>query len=74
MSRKVLPIATILLSLLFVYMAARAVISLNFELIDAQGSGSPFRFEEWALIVLAPLMLIAVCGQSYLLAHRRNER
>jgi hypothetical protein len=74
MSRKVLPITTILLSLLFVYMAARAVISLNFELIDARGSGSPVRFEEWARIVLAPLMLIAVCGQSYFLARRRNER
>lgn len=68
MSRKVLPIATILLSVLFVYMAARAVIGLNLELIDAQGSGSPFRFEEWALIVLAPLMLIAVCGTKLLLS------
>lgn len=67
MSKRISAITTIVLTLVFIFMAARTVISLMFELMDERGHGSPFGFEVWALIVLAPLLLIAICAQSYYL-------
>ena len=74
MTRQVLPILTITISIVFVFIAARAVIGLNLELIESKGSGSPFRFEEWALIALAPLLLLSVFLQSYFLFKRRTAQ
>ncbi|WLQ08512.1 hypothetical protein [Arthrobacter oryzae] len=65
---------TITISIVFVFIAARAVIGLNLELIESKGSGSPFRFEEWALIALAPLLLLSVFLQSYFLFKRRTAQ
>ncbi|KIA75086.1 hypothetical protein ANMWB30_02510 [Arthrobacter sp. MWB30] len=61
------------LTIVFIFVAARAVIGLGFELIDERGYGSPFSFEEWSLIILAPLLLTAVCVQSYYLAVRSKK-
>lgn len=71
-TRRILPILTIAISILFVFIAAKAVIGLNLELIETKGSGSPFRFEEWALIALAPLLLLSVFLQSYFLFKRHT--
>lgn len=74
MSKRIISITTIVLTLVFIFMAARTVISLMFELMDERGHGSPFGFEVWALIVLAPLLLIATCVQSYyLLVPQRKD-
>ena len=73
-TRQILPILTITISIVFVFIAARAVIGLNLELIEAKGGGSPFRFEEWALIALAPLLLLSVFLQSYFLFKRRTAQ
>jgi hypothetical protein len=70
MSRRILLTGTILVSLIFVFVAARTVVGLNLELMEATGSGSPFSFDEWSLIVLAPILIITVCAQSYLLVRR----
>lgn len=75
MSKSFISITTVVLTIAFIFMATRAVMGLGFELIDARGYGSPLSFDEWALIVLAPLLLIAVCVQSYhLLARSRKDR
>ncbi len=71
--RTVLSITTVVLSLLFVYLAARAVTVLNLELIDETGTGKPFLFGEWALLILAPLLLIAVGIQSLMVMQRRRK-
>ena len=73
MLKKIFSITAIVLATAFIFMAARAVISLEFELIDVRGYGAPPQYEVWALIVLAPLLLVSVSLQSYFLLTRYKK-